>query len=161
MGVGMPSSLLLDIFGSMVWDAFGHPPYHVGSSLKNKSGWRDVDVRMILADDEWDAMGLGEPERCHQNGKWVSLCLAYSALGKQMTGLPIDFQLQRQTDVNAEYKAADGHPRSALGLLPHRFKQFSVNEASAEERGLPTPTRFPPMPSVKSPGDRADREEHF
>jgi hypothetical protein len=36
--------------------------------------------------------------------------LAWSMLGRQMTGLPIDFQIQQQTLANDEF---DG-PRSAL-----------------------------------------------
>lgn len=118
MGVGMPTDLLLHEFGSQVWAVFGGPPFHVGSSLHAKSGWRDVDVRMILSDEDWDAMGLGVPERCHRNEKWVALCLAFSALGKQMTGLPIDFQLQRQSEANEEFK----DPRSALGMTPLRCR---------------------------------------
>jgi hypothetical protein len=116
MGVGMPASLLLDEFGSQVWAAFGSPPYLVGSALAGKQ-WRDVDVRMMLSDGDWDAMGLGEPRYCHHNGKWVALCLAFSALGRQMTGLPIDFQLQRRTEANAEHSK----PRSALGITPLRI----------------------------------------
>lgn len=117
MGVGMPAALLLDEFGSQVWSAFGHPPYLVGSALREKSGWRDVDVRLILPDDEWEAMGLGNPEMDHRNGKWNALCLAFSSLGKQMTGLPIDFQIQQQSHAN---KAFD-EQRSALGMVPLRM----------------------------------------
>ena len=120
-GVGMPAILLLDEFGSQVWHAFGHPPYHVGSSLCGKQ-WRDVDVRLILSDEEYAALGLGDPTQTHRNGKWVSLCLAYSELGKALTGLPIDFQIQQRTHANAEY---DG-PRSALGLIPLRFHERDV-----------------------------------
>ena len=121
MGVGMPAHLLLHEFGSQVWAAFGEPPFHVGSSLTQKSGWRDVDVRLILDDTEYDALGLGKPNLPHQNGKWVALCLAFSALGKQMTGLPIDFQIQQQTRANEEYYRQD-HPRSALGVVALRIK---------------------------------------
>jgi hypothetical protein len=112
----MPAALLLDEFGSQVWAAFGHPPYLVGSALRGKQ-WRDVDVRLVLPDDEYAAMGLGDPRHTHRNAKWVSLVLAYSALGKAMTGLPIDFQIEQQTQANAEH---DG-PRSALGCVPLRF----------------------------------------
>lgn len=119
MGVGMPTTLLLHEFGSQVWHAFGEPPYHVGSSLTQKSGWRDVDVRLILDDETYAAKGLGDPKRPHSNGKWVALCLAFSALGKQMTGLPIDFQIQQQTVANAEYKGE----RSALGVVALRMRE--------------------------------------
>jgi hypothetical protein len=116
-GVGMPHALHLNEFASHVYSAFGSPPYLVGSALRGKK-WRDVDVRLILDDAEYGAMGFGDPRDTHRNAKWVSLVLAYSALAKQMTGLPVDFQIQQQTHANATY---DG-PRSALGLVALRFK---------------------------------------
>lgn len=116
MGVGMPGHLLLHEFGSQVWHAFGSPPYHVGSSLLSKT-WRDVDVRMILSDDDYAVWELGNPRYPHKNGKWVALCLAFSALGKQMTGLPIDFQIQQQSLANLAYD----QPRSALGVVALRY----------------------------------------
>jgi hypothetical protein len=116
MGVGMPAALHLEAFGSQVWSAFGTPPYHVGSSLAGKQ-WRDVDVRLILPDAEYEALGLGHPQRTHVNAKWVALCMAFSALGKEMTGLPIDFQIQQQTRANEEYKG----DRSALGVIALRL----------------------------------------
>lgn len=109
--------MLLHEFGSQVWHAFGTPPCHVGSSLTQKSGWRDVDARLILSDEEYAALGLGKPNLPRQSGNWVALCLAFSALGAQMTGLPIDFQIQQQSRANAEY---DG-PRSMLGAVALRF----------------------------------------
>lgn len=119
MGVGMPADLWLNEFGSQVWSAFGKPAYHVGSSLANKDGWRDVDVRVMLDDEAWARWGFS-PDRhtvdSHQDPKWVAVCLAFSALGKQMTGLPIDFQVQRIDDANEKYP----HPRSALGIIPLR-----------------------------------------
>lgn len=127
MGVGMPAYLYLEEFGSQVWAAFGYPPYHVGSSLTTKSDWRDVDVRLILPDDEYEALGLGKPNMPYRNGKWVALCLAFSALGRQMTGLPIDFQIQQQTRANEEYARADC-PRSALGVVSLRIIERSPNE---------------------------------
>jgi hypothetical protein len=126
MGVGMPTDLLLHEFGSQVWAAFGDCPYLVGSALKNKQ-WRDVDVRLILPDDEYERMGLGNPKYPHHNEKWVSLVLAYSALGKAMTGLPIDFQIQQQTDANQQFSQHDGHIRSALGFIPLRMKKYEKN----------------------------------
>src|ERR1051325_8341631 len=89
-GVGMPQSLLLNQFGEHVFRAFGEVCYHVGSSLKRKRGWRGVDVRLILSDEEYAAMGLGDPINPHSNKKWVALALAWSTFGKVLTGLPID-----------------------------------------------------------------------
>lgn len=63
-------------------------------------------------------MGLGDPLRGPNNGKWVALCMAFSALGKEMTGLPIDFQIQRRTDANKKYPK---QPRFALGCVWLRY----------------------------------------
>lgn len=121
--VGMPATLWLQEFGSQVWAAFGSTPYLVGSALTNEMNERpstkqpfDVDVRLILSDEEYERQGFGHPQRAHQNGKWVAMCLAFSELGRRMTGLPIDFQIQQQTDANKD----DG-PRSALGIVPLRI----------------------------------------
>lgn len=117
-GVGMPMALKLDEFGSHIWSVFGEPPYLVGSALRGKD-WRDVDVRMIISDEEWDRWNFGDPCCPHRNEKWVSLCQAYAALGNQMTNLPIDFQIQQRTSANAEHPG----PRSAIGMIPRRFQQ--------------------------------------
>lgn len=116
MGVGMPATLLLHQFGRVVGDAFGDLPFHVGSSVDGKQ-WRDVDVRLILDDDQYAAMGLGEPNTPYNNPKWCALCLAFSALGQQMTGLPIDFQIQQQSRANAEY---GDRCRATIGIFPIR-----------------------------------------
>lgn len=120
----MPAALYLEEFGSQLWAFFGEPPYLVGSALPavNKINFRDIDVRIILDDEEWETMKLGDPRTCHQNGKWVSLCLAYSALGKSMTGLPIDFQIQQQSYANKTFEKGN---RSALGIVPLRFEKLS------------------------------------
>lgn len=110
-GVGMPAALMLDEFGDAVRQAFGEYPYQVGSSLMT-TAWRDVDVRLILSDERYAAEGYGDPERPECNAKWVAMVGAFSALGRAMTGLPIDFQIQQQTRANAQH---DG-PRCALGV---------------------------------------------
>jgi len=128
VGVGMPATLYLHEFGSQVWNFFGEPPYLVGSALYGKK-WRDVDVRLILDDGEYERLGLGKPGLTHLNGKWVSLCLAYSALGKSMTGLPIDFQIQQRTFTNEQYN----EPRSALGVVALRCRDAQeIPEAPVE-----------------------------
>ena len=111
-GVGMPAALHLESFGALLSDAFdGEVPYQVGSSLET-TAWRDVDVRVMLDDEQYEAMGFGDPERPHSNAKWVAWVLAFSALGTAMTGLPIDFQIQQTSHANAK----DDGPRSALGV---------------------------------------------
>lgn len=103
--LGPHDGFQLRVFGAYITQAFGHTPYHVGSSLTKKARYRDVDVRLILPDDEyaayfgpWDQPpepGMGGP-RLHM------LELAWTTLGKKLTGLPIDFQIQPQTLANQE-----------------------------------------------------------
>ena len=113
-GIGMPAAIYLDEFGAHVAAAFepaGFGVYHVGSSLAGKK-WRDVDVRVILSDEEYEQLGFGDPLHTHDNAKWTALVLAFSALGRHMTGLPIDFQIQQQTLANKQNPGG----RSALGV---------------------------------------------
>ena len=110
----MPATLYFDEFVAIIHDAFGEYAYHVGSSLKTKRDWRDVDVRLILDDETYEAMGFGDPANTHHNAKWVAFVKAFSALGREMTGLPIDFQIQQRTYANEKFPRGCG--RSALGI---------------------------------------------
>lgn len=113
MSVGMPASIHLEHFGELVRDAFGETPFLVGSALTKKTGWRDVDVRLILDDGEFERQ-VGEFTRpMLLNARWAALCLAFSTLGREMTGLPIDFQIQQQSHANETEKG----PRSAIGIV--------------------------------------------
>lgn len=112
-GIGMPATLYLKDFGTVLFEAFGEVPYHVGSSL-TKPTWRDVDVRIMLDKEKYEAMGFADPKNPHENPRWVAFVKAFSLLGRQMTGLPIDFQIQETDTANADYKSEDGHSRSAL-----------------------------------------------
>ena len=105
----MPACIWLNKFGVIIRDYFGHVPYHVGSSLKVKD-WRDVDVRLIMPDDEF-VQRFGSIHASHVDPRFAAVTLAFSALGSQMTGLPIDFQIQSQTHANAKY---GDQPRGAL-----------------------------------------------
>jgi hypothetical protein len=110
MGVGPHEGHLLKLFGMEVRRGFGHACYQVGSSVKQKSGWRDVDVRLLLPDDEY-AMYFGDPRPEHRSPRLRAWNLAWTMLGRQMTGLPIDFQIQQVTLANEEF---GGGWRSAL-----------------------------------------------
>lgn len=114
-GIGMPETLYLQEFGDMLYHAFGEHPYHVGSSLTGAT-WRDVDVRVMMNAEKYAAMGFGDPKSPHNNARWCSYAMAFSALGRQMTGLPIDFQVQETDTANAEHRT----PRSALILCSIR-----------------------------------------
>ncbi|MFC4006659.1 hypothetical protein ACFOY2_05465 [Nonomuraea purpurea] len=110
-GVGMPALLHLNSFGREIGEAFGHTPYLVGSAARGKQ-WRDVDVRLMLPDDEFDALFPGHAKPDETDGRWALVCAAISELGRVRTGLPIDFQIQRVTQANERYDGV----RHALGL---------------------------------------------
>ncbi len=114
IGVGQPAYFKLNAFASWVEKAFGDAfgVYLVGSAARTKK-WRDVDVRLILPDDEYTAF-FGKPNQPIQTTpRYSLLCAAISALGREMTGLPIDFQIDQQTEVN---RRTEGQVRVALGI---------------------------------------------
>lgn len=116
IGVGMPALLHLNAFGRELHEAFGEYAYLVGSAAVGKQ-WRDVDVRLMLSDEEFDALfpDHTRPGRC--DGRWSLVCAAISDLGKSRTGLPIDFQIQRTSEANELYGS---EVRQALGLYLNR-----------------------------------------
>jgi len=120
----MPADLKLHEFGSVIWDVFGDCPFHVGSSLEKKTGWRDVDVRLIIDDEEWDKQFGVVPTHPHYSEKWRGLVKAFSLLGREMTGLPIDFQIQQRSHANKVYEGQ----RAFLGDVPHRIDKSQFKE---------------------------------
>ncbi len=89
----------------MVRVIFGVPPYLVGSATE-RADYRDVDVRLILTDAMFDARFRGRLDAVR------FLNRGFSVWGQQETGLPIDFQVQRQTEANAEFTK----PRNPMGV---------------------------------------------
>jgi hypothetical protein len=126
VSIGQPQGMLLNEFGERCRAAFGEVAYHVGSSLTSLFDktvmWRDVDVRLMLDDDAWEKMGLGNPANPHDNEKWRTFCIVFSDYGRHLTGLPIDFQLQQRTHANTEYSHAKGCGRSALVIVNREVK---------------------------------------
>ena len=84
----------------------GYGLYHVGSSLE-RADWRDVDLRVIAYDRVYDQLFGGNKALLYFLNAAVSEWIG------ARTGLPIDFQIQRQTDANLEFK---GRPRNAVGI---------------------------------------------
>jgi hypothetical protein len=127
IGTGMPETTLLEAFGQWLYDAFGETAYHVGSSTHGKT-WRDVDVRLMLDDDEFHALFPGYKDARQRDAKWALLCAAISELGKRLTGLPIDFQLQAASDANANHKGF----RNPLWLYNHTSVEAAKKRRAAE-----------------------------
>jgi phage gp37-like protein len=86
----------------MQFATVGYGVFLVGSVL-DRPDFRDVDVRCILADEEFAALPIP-----------FTLNACISEWMRQRTGLPIDFQFQSQTDANTNHD----HKRSALGHAP-------------------------------------------
>lgn len=117
IGTGMPETTLLEMFGQWIYDAWGETAYHVGSSTKGKT-WRDVDVRLMLDDEEFHSLFPGYRAARQRDAKWSLICAAISELGKRLTGLPVDFQIQSATTANKLY-GGRGHYRNPLWLYNH------------------------------------------
>ncbi|MFJ6416491.1 hypothetical protein [Paeniglutamicibacter sp. NPDC091659] len=96
---------LVDDFSATINDIFGDYPYLVGSALE-RPDYRDIDLRIILADDEFDELyALVNIEM---------IGIAISLWGQKATGLPIDFQIQRRSNANQNYKGV----RNCMGMRP-------------------------------------------
>lgn len=78
--------------------------YLVGTAASSPT-YRDVDVRAIVNDDAFDAM-------FPSIDWWSVVCHAIGAHLKAVTGLPIDFQVQRMTQANDKHPG----PRNPLGM---------------------------------------------
>lgn len=114
--VDAPRLFMLSQACSILIRAFGNVPYHVGSSL-HRPDFRDVDVRMILADDEYDTMFPGREQGIREflHPRYSVMCSSISLyLQKASDGLPVDFQFQQMTDANKRYPG----PRHPLGVYP-------------------------------------------
>lgn len=121
-----PSKFNLSAACRFVWEAFGGGVYLVGSSITRRD-FRDVDIRVILDDAEFDRMfpslkpttttdaegktTVSVPTT-QLNAKWALLCSSISLWLSQHSGLPVDFQIQRQTQANEQHKG----PRYAIGI---------------------------------------------
>lgn len=92
----------------------GEVPYLVGS-VQTRPDYRDVDLRLILDDETFDATWR-DPVKVRMINR------AVSAWGQRDTGLPIDFQLQRRTEANAEFP--DGF-RNPMGLRDWTLQRTS------------------------------------
>ncbi len=110
--LGAPAAFNLSQACRILVEAYGYHIYLVGSCLV-KRDYRDVDVRCILDDDEFDAMFPGISETWYVDARWSIQNVALSEWLAARTGLPIDFQFQRRTQANEDF---DGD-RQPLGIF--------------------------------------------
>lgn len=103
--VGAPAIFLLERECRLLNEAFGdgHPGcYLVGSSLV-KPDWRDVDIRFIMPDDEFEKLFPDAERHWEFDQRWLIMTASISLHLSKVTGLPIDFQFQKQSHANARY----------------------------------------------------------
>jgi hypothetical protein len=113
--VGAPACFALEMAMQNVNMAFNsYGSYLVGSALE-RPDWRDVDIRMIMDDADFDKEfpGTREDGIWEFDAKWLLLTVSISAYLSKASGLPIDFQFQPQSHANERHKG----PRNALGLI--------------------------------------------
>lgn len=114
--IGAPACFALEEAIRPVCAAFGAYDgtggcYVVGSALE-RPDWRDVDVRMILDDAAFAALFPHAGQHWEHDARWLVLTIAISERLSRLTGLPIDFQFQPQTQANARHHGR----RNAIGL---------------------------------------------
>jgi hypothetical protein len=113
--VAAPHYFLLSQACAVINQAFqsGFGCYLVGSSITRKD-YRDVDVRMIIDDVEFEKLFPGAKDGPQYNGLWSLMCASISLYLSQASGLPIDFQIQAQSVANS---IPDRTERQALGIF--------------------------------------------
>lgn len=104
----------LDLACHHIRKVFGgfNGPFLVGSVQERTAGpGSDVDLRLILDDEEYDALMSGTPD-----GFATLLDFALGAYVRELTGLPIDFQVQRRTEANERHKGGQRLPLGGRAL---------------------------------------------
>lgn len=86
-----------------VCEAFESPPYLVGS-VTERADYRDIDLRIILEDEEFDRLFAGRVLL------WSMICVSVGQYLANATGLPIDFQIQRMTEANEKHPTTHRNP---------------------------------------------------
>ncbi len=117
--IGAPQFYNLQYACAMLVEAFGYHVYLVGSALERRD-YRDVDVRCILDDTEFDRLFPNISGSNYQTDAfWCLVCCSISEWLAIRSNLPIDFQIQRRTQATAENEGT----RSALALFIRRMSE--------------------------------------
>ncbi len=98
---------ILRRFGLLLRETFptARAIVHVGSSIVRQD-WRDVDVRIMLVNDDYEMVATVADVK--------ALNVALSVWGQQFTRLPIDCQLQSER----EHRTHSNKPLRSIGGLP-------------------------------------------
>jgi hypothetical protein len=112
--VGAPGFFLLNQAIMPVNAAFDTICWLVGTAIEYRN-WRDIDVRAVLPDEQYQRLFLGIGTAARVHPLWSLLCSSTSLWLAQATGLPVDFQVQTESRADERYA---GRPRIALGVFP-------------------------------------------
>lgn len=118
LDVAVQPLLAIDSHGVMLVGSVGERP-----------DFRDVDVRLILNDDDFDRLFGHAPEL------WSVFSYAVSRMLSADAGLPIDFQVQRMTEANEKHSGS----RNPLGGRARHARFAGRGDA----------TRFVPVPTTE------------
>lgn len=101
-----PTLFRLDLACKPIVEAFGPHVYLVGSVQERTAhALSDFDVRLILSDKKYKRLIKTSEQR-------TILDLALGAFVRELSGLPVDFQIQRQSQADEKFK---GKQRNPLG----------------------------------------------
>lgn len=114
--------------------SFGLGTYLVGSALK-KRDYRDVDVRTILLDEDFERLFPGvNGGATWRHPTWSLVCSSIAMYLSAVSGLPVDFQIQSMTEANRDYSQKEGHGRNALGLFFDAKPAANLRSTHATEK---------------------------
>lgn len=111
--VGVPAIFELQMACHVLVKAYNASIYHVGSSLE-RPDWRDVDLAMILADEDFAREFPNAPLHSAAweiDPKWLVLTVSISKWLSEKSGVPVDFKFQPRTFANERHKG----PRNPIG----------------------------------------------
>ena len=94
-GLGEPAHMNLINACILVEQSFNETPFLVGSAAVSRD-FRNVDIRVIMNDEKYNVL-FGPEKACRPF--WNLVCVSISSYLRQATGLPVDFQIQRRSDV--------------------------------------------------------------
>jgi hypothetical protein len=103
--VGAPAIFLLELQCQHINKDFGGFGCYLVGSATERPDWRDVDLRFIMKDDEFDVLfpNTRKDGVWEFDARWLLMTTSLSAYLSTITGLPIDFQFQPQTHANERY----------------------------------------------------------
>lgn len=114
--VGAPACFELELALYDIRRAFGSC-YQVGSSL-HRADFRDVDIRCIMPDEEFDKLFPGlctpTPAGWEHDSRWLVMTTTISQWLSTRIGKTVDFQFQRASWANEHHSSHE--PRHYKGF---------------------------------------------